>query len=104
MANLQKKIFVSVPMSGRTHDEIFNSIWETITKHGNSAFYYYNLDPPEDIEKKAKKSKHPELIYLSWAMEQMADCDDVIFANGWERARGCIVEKIVHGLYFDKEE
>ena len=103
-----KKIFVSVPMNGKSFEEINklihkteleyltndNGIEEIEFVHNNDGLVEKILDP--------NKAKIPNLIYLAIAMYRMANCDDVIFAKGWENARGCRVEKLIYDLYFNK--
>ena len=110
-----KKIFVSVPMSGRTDKEIDQAVKRTIddycmkdgpenyvnirtnTKFINNNDYYTRkcIDP--------RHAKIPPLVYLGVAISRMANCDDVIFGEGWEKARGCRVEKMIYDLYFNKD-
>lgn len=59
-----------------------------------------NYHVPALTESRAQSSKIPNLVYLGWALQQMADCDDVIFSDNWETARGCQVEKLAYDLYF----
>ena len=110
-----KKIFVSVPMAGRTDEEIDQAVKKTIdeycmkdgpenyvnirtnTKFINNNDYYTRkrIDP--------RYAKIPPLVYLGAAISRMANCDDCIFGEGWEKARGCRVEKMVYDLYFNKD-
>ena len=89
------KIFISMPMNGKTDKEI-----------------------RKDFEKKKKYLKaqwgfNPELVidsiigdgitnlvkYLAKSIELMADADLVLFASGWEQARGCKIEHEVAVAY-----
>ena len=42
---------------------------------------------------------HPRLYYLGEAIKKMANCDTVVFAKGWQYARGCRIEHEVTRLY-----
>ena len=98
-----KQVFVSVPMAGRTDEDIFHDIQERVFEYnGDAAAFLDNLFVPDDVNWEAMDAKRPALVYLAWALRQMANCDDVIFADGWEEARGCRVEKLVYDLYFNK--
>lgn len=103
-----KTVFVSVPMAGRTDEDIFHDIRERAFDYaddtGEVTGFVDNLHIPMEVAEEAMKAKRPALVYLSWALRQMANCDDVIFAEGWENARGCQVEKLVYDLYFGKDE
>lgn len=112
-----KKVFVSVPMAGKSKIEIDYLFKEAIQEylmkdiHGdlrlydearrNTIFVHNN----DGIEKHVdvRNAKIPNLVHLGVAINRMANCDDVIFAKGWENARGCQVEKLVYDLYFNKQ-
>lgn len=94
-----KKIFVSVPMAGRTDEEIDQAVKKTIdeycmkdgsenyinirtnTKFINNNDYYTRkcIDP--------RYAKIPPLVYLGVAISRMANCDDAIFGEGWEKSK-----------------
>lgn len=111
-----KKVFVSVPMSGKSFYEvqylIDEAIQEYLMKDINGDLSLYNearrntefIHNNDGFEKyiDTRDAKNPNLVYLGVALNRMANCDDVIFARGWENARGCQVEKLVYDLYFNK--
>lgn len=113
-----KKVFVSVPLSGYSGSEIAYMVEEAeeryLLRHGlegynnermNTEFicHAYSRSIPDDVDERAIKSKIPNLVYLGEALAKMANCDDVIFAKEWERARGCKVEKLAYDLYFNNK-
>lgn len=107
--NIMKKVFVSVPMSGKTNEEI------NLLIHKTELEYLVNYDGKEEIEfihnndglvekvLDPSRAKIPNLVYMGVAIQRMANCDEVIFAEGWENARGCRVEKLIYDLYFASE-
>lgn len=109
-----KKVFVSVPMNGRTDCEINRDISDTIeeycmknglenyAKTRSETIFVHNNDYQMKNYIDPSNAKIPNLVYLGVALNRMANCDDVIFARGWEDARGCQVEKLVYDLYFNK--
>lgn len=99
---MAKRVFISVPMAGRTDSQIMEDIEcgkdEYIDKH-----------PYDDIEfvdnyisMDAPSCKNPALFYLGESIKKMAACEDVIFCGDWKKARGCLVERMVYDLYIDK--
>lgn len=103
-----KKVFLSLPFSGRTKAEVIEDMEEMKERYLNAnrseaeriqfvTTYYC----PKEIDDKAKVSKHPNLVYLGYALETMSQCDDVIFSERWQTARGCQVERLAYDLYFD---
>lgn len=93
-------IFISQPMSSKTHEEILEcrenatkklkSMFGEDTKVINS-YTPYTDDTIDDI------SEHIKL--LSKAINKLADVDGVYFTKGWENSRGCKVEHFVSSLY-----
>lgn len=80
-------IFVSMPMNGKTDEEILNKIREIEHKFPQdtvtSGFVNYDYLP----------QTNNTLVYcLSWAIEEIGYCDAVYFAQGWQTARGCQIE------------
>ena len=101
------KVFLSLPMSGRTDEEIRNDILrmenlylETFAKSEEAKdvtkFFenftgskkIYSDEEIEDI----KELPHPNLAYLGAAIAIMSVADEVLFAEDWDTARGCCVE------------
>lgn len=109
-----KKVFVSVPMSGRTDCEIIRDISDAIEEYcmkdglenyaetRSKTIFIHNNDYQMKHYIDPSNAKIPNLVYLGVAINRMANCDDVIFARGWENAKGCQVEKLVYDLYFNK--
>ena len=109
MGQRMHSVFVSVPMNGRKNEDIFDDISQRVLEYsdeknlkesGETYSYLDNLYVPEEVLKEANNAKKPALVYLAWALRQMSDCEDVIFAGNWQDARGCQVEKLVYDLYF----
>ena len=102
---MKKKVFLSVPFAGRDFKEIARALDDTANeykrKNGDDCEYEFcsNLFISSAIEEQANSSKIPNLVYLSKALETMANCDDVAFGEGWENARGCIIERLAYDLY-----
>lgn len=93
-------IFISQPMSSKTHEEILECR-ENATKKLKSMFGEdtkiidsytpYTDDTIDDI------SEHIKL--LSKVINKLADADGVYFTKGWENSRGCETEHFVSILY-----
>ena len=110
----RRQVFVSVPMNGRTPEEIWEDIWKAkenyrrergwskmeVTERVN---FVTNFRYMPSLEKEARKAKHPPLIFLSKAIWRMAKCDEVIFGGDWMNYRGCLVEHLIWEKYFKKD-
>lgn len=103
---MPKRVFLSLPFAGRTEEEVSEEMREMVDQY----FSYNNIAPsditfvttyfcPKEIDEKAKASKHPNLVYLSYALDVLSQCDDVIFSKNWKDARGCQVEHLAYELY-----
>ena len=102
-------VFVSVPMSGRDDDVVNRQI--QITKHKylqkngigiREVAFVDNLKACKD--KYFADLKTSNLGYLSNAIKLLANCDEAIFGEGWQKARGCMVEMMTCKLYGIKTE
>lgn len=94
-----KKIFLSLPMSGRSDEEIEAQIEEMkamfLLKNpfdkGEEIVFVDDLendiDPSSCIDVKTES-----LLYLGEAIRKLAYCDGVYFGKGWSKARGCLIE------------
>lgn len=88
------KAMISQPMAGKTDDEIRaerDSLKRNLESRGFEVVdTLFELDVPP--------SEAP-LRYMAKSIEAMAGCDVVVFAPGWQRARGCLAERVVASLY-----
>lgn len=92
------KIFLSLPMSGRTDKEIRNQIDEMERMiiesglfEGEEIEFVHNLD--NDVDPNGCLDlKHEPLLYLGEAIRKMAFCDAIALGKGWKTARGCNTE------------
>lgn len=105
-----KRVFVSVPMTGRHVEDIQADIEkaekEYCKKHPNETVCFvhaYSNYSNEDIGGYV----HPELYYLGRAIQKMGTCDEVIYAGDIDDiclSRGCQVETLVDLLYFSRDK
>lgn len=84
-------IFLSQPMNGRPTAEIQAERELIATKYGPDAVLLPTLFTQEQF-------KHP-LEFLGAAIQIMAGADLVVFAPGWEEARGCRIEHEIAAAY-----
>ena len=81
------KVFISSVMNGKTEDQIVverGDVIELLKKTCDE-----NI---EIIDSVLKAENKPSLWYLGESIKLMADADLVVFAPGWEKGRGCIIE------------
>lgn len=86
------RVFISVPMNGRTEEDIYQDI-ETVKKAlGNNRISYINsmlnIDPPLGTSTVGA-------WFLGKSIELIAQSDLVVFVKGYEKARGCRIEEMV---------
>ena len=98
-----KRVFVSVPMTGRHVEDIQADIEKAqkkyCKKHPNETVRFVYAYSNEDIGGYV----HPELYYLGRAIQKMGTCDEVIYAGDIHLSRGCQVETLIDLLYFSKK-
>lgn len=94
-----KKIFISVPMKGRTSEDINKSLqmMKGIGKayFPNEEVVFIDNFVSCDIEDAQKRSMH----CLGQAITKMADADTLIIPNSIWESNGCIVERDVAYRY-----
>ena len=107
------KLFISVPMSGRSNKDIKNHI-EDIKNAANRYFVKTEVKFVDNFEcdfepERCVDLKHPRIGYLAEAVKKLAYCDGVIFGNGYMLSKGCRVEYSIaeeYGLdvYYEDED
>ena len=86
-----KKIFISQPMKDKADEVILAEREKAI----ETAKDYFNEDV-EVIDSFFQTAPHDAkpLWFLGKSLELMAGADVVIFASGWQNARGCKIEHL----------
>ena len=95
------KIFLSVPMRGRTSEEISEER-ERLALTAEAFFKepcdvvdsYFTVDTPEGVLDDKKG-----IWYLGKALQKMATADVAVFGPRWWDARGCRIEHNICQLY-----
>lgn len=82
------KVFISQPMKNRTNEEI-EKTREEIIKQVKERFG--EVEIIDSFFKDAPVNSKP-LWFLAKSLELMSKADLVVFAPGWNCARGCIIE------------
>lgn len=92
---MNKKIFISQPMNGKTKEQIVKERQEFIV---NTVDFYSRkceiINSILDLE----EGKSP-MYHLSKSIKLLDQADVVWFMKGWEKARGCKIEHIVAVAY-----
>ena len=82
------KVFISIPMHGKSDEEIKAELEQTKKDFAFSDSEFID-GFIEDHEKMTP------LECLAEAIKRMDEADGIFFANGWEDARGCRIEMAV---------
>ena len=92
-----KKIFISMPMNGKSDKQIKAELEQTkrkiIDEYGDVEFIDSYFDDPE---------LEDPIEMLGKSISLMAEADAVYFYDGWEGARGCRIEHEV-AIQYAKE-
>lgn len=90
------KVMISMPMNGKTDDEIYNEtkkITEKLAKlHIEVIASNFKQDPPESCQ-------YPPLFYMAKSIDMMSTVDAVFFHKEWRMARGCRIEREICRVY-----
>lgn len=95
-----KRVFISQPMNGLTDLEISlerNRITDWLYSTGLNRSEIFIID--SFIDEDAPGDINVPLWYLGKSIELLATADIVVFAKGWERARGCLIEHKCAAMY-----
>lgn len=104
-----KKVFISLPMSGKEHDEIGNRLKEINHKVKQACVKkfgwlyndictidnFWDCQDPYDGYLNMIKRGHENLYFLGQAVQKLGMADAVYFDEGWQNAKGCNVERYV---------
>lgn len=90
MNNKTTKVFISCPMLGRSEGEIIDEM------NYAKINIEKQIDDPEYLDSRITelppRTKSEALWYMGKGLQLMADADVVYFCNGWQHARGCLLE------------
>ena len=108
---LKKRVFLSLPMSGRDSSNVFEELEEM------SEVVKRMILKDDELEFVANIMEHDDLYeltnalhdctdfrnesvgYLGFALVLLASCDLAVFSKNWQYARGCKIEHEVCKLY-----
>ena len=86
-----KKLFISLPMAGKSEEEIRNKMAEY--KENAEYLMGEELELIDTLIKYVPENvKDPAIWCLGESITLMAEADVVYFGRGWRSARGCLVE------------
>lgn len=88
------KVFISQPMAGLDIDRITKDRDRIIEK-----FHLDRKDVMDTIHKENVPEGASSIWYLGGSIQQLDKADLIIFAMGWEKARGCVIEHSVCEAY-----
>lgn len=99
-----RRVFISVPMSGRTPAEVEADIEEAknvflnffALNDGKDHFEFVNTFIQENAPDKVM---YEPLWYLGNSIKILSTCDIILFAHGSYRARGCEIEDRIASAY-----
>jgi len=86
---MQKKVFISQPMNGRTYDQILEERKAVVTD-----LRAHGLDVIDSVFKTTQdeESGNYALACLGRSFEMLSLADIALFLPGWQYARGCWME------------
>ena len=98
----ERLVFISQPMRGLTEEQIKQRRYEAIEKIRYVMKEFYRIDDVGIIDSylsNTPKSDNPSVWCLGRAIQLMADADLVFVCDGYENARGCLIEVEVAKKY-----
>lgn len=99
------RVFISVPMNGRTEEAIKADIEEA--KAAFNKFFGLDFDGDQVefvntfIQNEAPdECRNDRIWYLGNSIKVLSTCDIILFARDWYRARGCEIEDHIASAYY----
>lgn len=88
-----KRVFISQPMNGRSNEEI-KAEREYIADKIEEYYKHEKKGPVQVIDSFFEDAPHDAkpLWFLGKSLELLSTADVAVFANGWQSARGCMIE------------
>lgn len=94
------KIFISMPMAGKTDEQIKERLEKIKRKIKDNYYMILGSNDLEFIDSYfGDTSKEDPVEMLGKSIQQMAEAYAVYFCDGWESARGCRIEHTVAEEY-----
>lgn len=93
-----KKIFLSLPMKGLTHEQIEDKVKEETKKILELYPGVEVIKGWDTLQEDSSVKKH-DLEYLGNGIQRMGKTDAIWLCDGWDRARGCKMEWLCALMY-----
>lgn len=93
------KVFISCTMNGRSDEEILKTRAELTDKLKGILKQEFEVVDSFFRRYPNITQIDPAMYYLGLAISKMASADIVVFAKGWDKARGCKLEYDVARAY-----
>ncbi len=93
------KLFVSLPMRGRTEEAVREEMAELHDICNNEYQTEFELIKNFEHENLPSDISNESIWYLGKSIVNLSEADLVIFSANWRNAHGCIVEHMICALY-----
>lgn len=91
------KIFISMPFANKTKSQILEE--RAFLERQVKAMFGENTEVAESYIDKAPKGVNSGMWKFAKGIEELSTCDAIVFADGWETAKGCILERAISEHY-----
>lgn len=89
------KVMIVQPMNGKSEEQIRQERDEIINKIQEEGDTYIDTIFQDEVP----EGYDVPIYYLAKSIETIAYADKIIFMNGWDKARGCLIEHEVATSY-----
>lgn len=89
------KVMISQPMNGKSEEQIRQERDELIKRIQAEGDTYIDTIFQDEVP----NGFDVPIYYLAKSIEAIAYADKIIFMDGWDKARGCIIEHEVANSY-----
>lgn len=89
------KVMISQPMNGKSEEQIRQERDELIKRIQKDGDTYIDTIFQDEVP----EGYDIPIYYLAKSIETIAYADKIIFMNGWDKARGCLIEHEIATSY-----
>lgn len=88
------KIFISIPITGQ--EERAKQLCKEYKKILSEKYPEHEFIIPFDI---CEEKNKPDSYYMGKDIEVLIDCDAIASCEGWQKSKGCQVERFTANIY-----
>lgn len=91
---MSKRFFISIPITGQ--EETAKVLCKEYKKQLSEKYPSIEFITPFEVN--IEKNK-PDSYYMGRDIEKLMECDGIVSVEGWQKSKGCQVERFTANIY-----